>query len=576
MKTPETSPINTQVRPGPRSGPRTGLGRLASLPLWARLVMLTAAGLISLIGSSLYLSSELHQTANRTTRMIELFDIAGTAGEAHVTFGEMRYWLTDLSVSQLMISERKASAARATLNLQLDRLADYDSDTVTAILTEVDAYFSKAMDAADAYSDGNRVIGNTLLGDARAHSGKVDEVLNALVEKVNTVAIKERQIVIERADESASAAFYMVIALSLIGLGLTVMVLRSIVQPLQRLNDAITSLMQGDYDVDIPTEQGREFGAMAQTLHLFREHAIERERLEIETEQHKQRLIQAEKMANLGQLTAGIAHEIKNPLNFVNNFAKLSTELMVELAEILQTQIAALEKEDRLEAEYLLKTVNENLGKINDHGKRADSIVKNMLLHSREGPSESQIVNLNPIVDEALNLVYHGMRAEHPDFNIEMIRQLAPEVGEIECFPQDLMRVFLNLIANGMHAAQERSSLVETGADFSPTIQVTTRNNDGRVEIEVRDNGIGIAAEVRDKIFIPFFTTKPAGEGTGLGLSLSYDIVVKEHNGELTVDSEPGEYTAFQVTLARTLVASAAALADPQDLSEPPNQVNNL
>ena len=508
--------------------------------------------------------------------MIELFDIAGTAGEAHVTFGEMRYWLTDLSVSQLMISERKASAARATLNLQLDRLADYDSDTVTAILTEVDAYFSKAMDAADAYSDGNRVIGNTLLGDARAHSGKVDEVLNALVEKVNTVAIKERQIVIERADESASAAFYMVIALSLIGLGLTVMVLRSIVQPLQRLNDAITSLMQGDYDVDIPTEQGREFGAMAQTLHLFREHAIERERLEIETEQHKQRLIQAEKMANLGQLTAGIAHEIKNPLNFVNNFAKLSTELMVELAEILQTQIAALEKEDRLEAEYLLKTVNENLGKINDHGKRADSIVKNMLLHSREGPSESQIVNLNPIVDEALNLVYHGMRAEHPDFNIEMIRQLAPEVGEIECFPQDLMRVFLNLIANGMHAAQERSSLVETGADFSPTIQVTTRNNDGRVEIEVRDNGIGIAAEVRDKIFIPFFTTKPAGEGTGLGLSLSYDIVVKEHNGELTVDSEPGEYTAFQVTLARTLVASAAALADPQDLSEPPNQVNNL
>ena len=576
MKTPETSPINTQVRPGPRSGPRTGLGRLASLPLWARLVMLTAAGLISLIGSSLYLSSELHQTANRTTRMIELFDIAGTAGEAHVTFGEMRYWLTDLSVSQLMISERKASAARATLNLQLDRLADYDSDTVTAILTEVDAYFSKAMDAADAYSDGNRVIGNTLLGDARAHSGKVDEVLNALVEKVNTVAIKERQIVIERADESASAAFYMVIALSLIGLGLTVMVLRSIVQPLQRLNDAITSLMQGDYDVDIPTEQGREFGAMAQTLHLFREHAIERERLEIETEQHKQRLIQAEKMANLGQLTAGIAHEIKNPLNFVNNFAKLSTELMVELAEILQTQIAALEKEDRLEAEYLLKTVNENLGKINEHGKRADSIVKNMLLHSREGPSESQIVNLNPIVDEALNLVYHGMRAEHPDFNIEMIRQLAPEVGEIECFPQDLMRVFLNLIANGMHAAQERSSLVETGADFSPTIQVTTRNNDGRVEIEVRDNGIGIAAEVRDKIFIPFFTTKPAGEGTGLGLSLSYDIVVKEHNGELTVDSEPGEYTAFQVTLARTLVASAAALADPQDLSEPPNQVNNL
>jgi signal transduction histidine kinase len=200
-----------------------------------------------------------------------------------------------------------------------------------------------------------------------------------------------------------------------------------------------------------------------------------------------------------------------------------------------------------------------------------------MLLHSREGPSEPQSVSLNAIVDEALNLVYHGKRAEHPGFNIEMVKSLAPEVGEIECFPQDLMRVFLNLIANGMYAAHERSTLDETGDDFMPTIWLTTRTSGDKVEVEVRDNGVGIAAEVRDKIFMPFFTTKPAGEGTGLGLSLSYDIVVKEHSGEITVDSQAGEFTVFRVTLPRALATSAteASSADSQKTRRAPDRVNS-
>ena len=539
----------TEVQP--RSGSWSGLGRLASLPLWARLIMLTAAGLFSLIGSSLFLSSALHQTAERTTKMKDLFDVVETAGEAHVTFGEMRYWLTDLSVSQLVISERNASAAQEKLDAHLDRLVSYDPGTVAAIRSEVEAYVSRAMDAADAYTDGNRVIGNTLLANARTHSTKVDEALNRLVDEVSTDANAERQIVVERADGSARAAFYIVIVLSLIGLALTAMVFRSIVHPLRRLNDAITGLMQGRYDVEIPTEEGHEFGAMALTLRRFRENAIERERLESEAEQQKQRLIQAEKMASLGQLTAGIAHEIKNPLNFVNNFAKLSDELLAELADVLRAPIAALDEEARADAEDLFRTVHENLGKINDHGNRADSIVKNMLLHSREGPSECQTVDLNAIADEALNLAYHGMRAEHPSFNIEMVKSLAPEVGEVDCYPQDLMRVFLNLISNGMYAANKRST--QAGDGFSPTISLTTRTRGGKIEIEVRDNGIGITPDVRGKIFMPFFTTKPAGEGTGLGLSLSYDIVVKQHGGELTVDSQPGEFTAFLMTLNRTL-----------------------
>jgi len=269
------------------------------------------------------------------------------------------------------------------------------------------------------------------------------------------------------------------------------------------------------------------------------------------------RLVQIEKMASLGQLTAGIAHEIKNPLNFVNNFAKLSDELVAELAEILEAPIAALDAETRDDAEDLLATVRENLGKINQHGRRADSIVKNMLLHSREGPSEQQSVNLNAIAEEALNLAYHGARAEHPGFNIEMEKHLDPGLGEIECYPQDLMRVFLNLISNGIYAADRRRSSAPAG--FAPKITLSTRANGGSVEVEIRDNGTGIPPEIREKIFMPFFTTKPAGEGTGLGLSLSFDIVVKQHGGDLAVESEPGEFTAFRVTLPRMLPASLPA-----------------
>jgi signal transduction histidine kinase len=211
-----------------------------------------------------------------------------------------------------------------------------------------------------------------------------------------------------------------------------------------------------------------------------------------------------------------------------------------------------LDEEAREDAEDLLQTVRENLGKIDEHGRRADSIVKNMLLHSREGPSQRQAGNVNAIAAEALNLAYHGARAENSSFNIDMKTDFAEDAGKIECYPQDLMRVFLNIISNGMYAAYGRS-LDED--DFAPEITVSSRRDGDRVVVEVRDNGMGIPADVRETIFTPFFTTKPAGEGTGLGLSLSYDIVVKQHGGDLTVDSEPGRFTAFTVSLPRALPA---------------------
>ncbi len=257
------------------------------------------------------------------------------------------------------------------------------------------------------------------------------------------------------------------------------------------------------------------------------------------------RLVQSEKLASLGQLTAGIAHEIKNPLNFVNNFAALSRELLDEMRETLD----ALPASARAEADELMGMIDSNLDKVVHHGKRADSIVKNMLLHSREGSGERTRVNVNAMVEEALSLGYHGARAEKPGFNVTIEKSLDPEAGEADLYLQEITRVLLNLIGNGFYAAAKRRE--SEGSDYQPTLTAATRSLGASVEIRIRDNGVGIPAEVREKMFDPFFTTKPAGEGTGLGLSLSHDIVVKQHGGAIEVQTEPGRFTEFIVTLPR-------------------------
>jgi signal transduction histidine kinase len=265
------------------------------------------------------------------------------------------------------------------------------------------------------------------------------------------------------------------------------------------------------------------------------------------------RLVQTEKLASLGQLTAGIAHEIKNPLNFVNNFSALSAELVDELNDVLKP--AALDDKTREEIDELTHMLKGNLEKVVQHGKRADSIVKNMLLHSREGSGEHRPVDINAIVEESLNLAYHGARAEKSGFNITLKRDLDPEAGLIDLYPQEITRVFLNLISNGFYAATKRKEAGETS--FEPTLSATTKSLGNRVEIRIRDNGTGIPMEVKEKMFNPFFTTKPAGEGTGLGLSMSHDIVVKQHGGKIDVDTEPGSFTEFVITLPRTAAAQA-------------------
>jgi signal transduction histidine kinase len=265
------------------------------------------------------------------------------------------------------------------------------------------------------------------------------------------------------------------------------------------------------------------------------------------------RLVQTEKLASLGQLTAGIAHEIKNPLNFVNNFSALSGELIDELNEVLTS--AALDDKTREEIDELTHMLKGNLEKVVQHGKRADSIVKNMLLHSREGSGEHRPADINAIVEESLNLAYHGARAEKSGFNITLKRDLDPAAGMIDLYPQEITRVFLNLISNGFYAATKRKEAGEAG--FEPMLSAATKNLGNKVEIRIRDNGTGIPGEVREKMFNPFFTTKPAGEGTGLGLSMSHDIIVKQHGGKIDVDTEPGSFTEFIITLPRTAAAQA-------------------
>src|SRR5262249_20552136 len=240
---------------------------------------------------------------------------------------------------------------------------------------------------------------------------------------------------------------------------------------------------------------------------------------------------------------------IKNPLNFVNNFAGLSVELLDELKEATTLAMGAVDADKRAEIVETIGMLTGNLEKMAEHGRRADGIVKSMLQHSRGGSGDWQSSDLNALVDEALNLAYHGARAQDQSFNITMERELDRNLLPIEVVPQDMMRVFLNLIGNGFYAANQRSK--EGDGTYRPVLKITTREVGDAVEIRVRDNGVGISMEHREKLFQPFFTTKPTGEGTGLGLSISFDIVTQQHGGAITVESEVGQFTEFTVRLPR-------------------------
>jgi signal transduction histidine kinase len=342
---------------------------------------------------------------------------------------------------------------------------------------------------------------------------------------------------------------------------LTALIVRSIVTPLRRIEEGMIAVTRGELDAALPPAERDEFGAMARALRMLRDSLIERERLEREIiaardtaeaalrdlKSAQANLVHAEKMASLGQVTAGIAHEIKNPLNFVNNFASLSIELLIELKNISSQAFTARNPDQGVEFYELVRLLTGNLEKIVEHGRRADGIVKSMLLHSSGGRGDWQEANINDLVEDALNLSYHGTRAQGQEINVTVQRELDPSAVPIELVPQDVTRVLLNLFGNGFYAAAKKAHVTGMPA----VLKVTTRELGDAIEIRVRDNGAGIPPDNRDKIFQPFFTTKPTGEGTGLGLSISYDIIAQEHGGAINVDSQEGEFSEFTIRLPR-------------------------
>ena len=268
----------------------------------------------------------------------------------------------------------------------------------------------------------------------------------------------------------------------------------------------------------------------------------------------REKLAAQEQMAAIGVLTAGIAHEIKNPLNFINNFSDMTTDLLKELETALEKPLQAADVATKEDIRSIMSDIVENCKKINVHGKRAESIVKNMLIQARTATVEKIPTDINVLLDEYLSLAYHGLRAQNATFNIKMEKDLDITIPPLEVSPQGMGRVFLNIINNGLYAANEKFknfSDQEKAAGKLPTITLNTSQTDKEVIIKIKDNGIGIPENIRQKIFEPFFTTKPVGQGTGLGLPLCHDIIVKDHGGKLEVVSTPGEFTEFVITLSK-------------------------
>jgi signal transduction histidine kinase len=301
------------------------------------------------------------------------------------------------------------------------------------------------------------------------------------------------------------------------------------------LRDAALKVDNGD-----PTQQVTAVGKneIVELASAFIKMAQELKNAENERKAAEKQLIQSEKMASLGQMTAGIAHEIKNPLNFVNNFSALSVELLEELEE-------STDEEDKIE---IMESLKSNLKKITAHGKRADSIVATMLQHSRGTVGAKVPTDINQLCTEFTDLAFHGIRANSRDFNCIITKNYDESLPLVNAIPQDLSRVILNLLNNGFYAVADRAKKLEL-TDYKPEVCVSTERKEGSVFIHVRDNGSGIPSAIKEKIFEPFFTTKPTGEGTGLGLSLSYDIVTKEHQGMMSVESEEGSFTQFTIQL---------------------------
>lgn len=379
--------------------------------------------------------------------------------------------------------------------------------------------------------------------------------------------------------EAASANFYRVVRLTdrttilifaisaVVAIGVAVMTSGQLTRGLLQLKAGAAAIGIGNLGGQIELKGDDELAALAKAFNEMSGSLQQaRDQLTLVNQQEKSKsdelekaldqlrraqdqLVVQQKLASLGSLTAGIAHEIKNPLNFVTNFAEVCVSLVEDIRGSIQEHEGGIPQKDRTYIQELLQDLQQNVTKIREHGRRADGIVRNMLMHSRGQGGERQVTNLNSLVAEYVKLAYHGMRAQNPNFNVAIHEDFDPSIEPISVVAHDLSRVLLNIANNACYAAYEKKK--KAGEGFAPAIAATTRNLGDRIEIRIRDNGDGMPEAVRARIFEPFFTTKPTGSGTGLGLSMSYEIVVQQHKGQLRVESEPGQFAEFIITIPK-------------------------
>jgi len=554
-------------------------GFIPNVSIRTRLILLSVLLLAILAVSSALLIRELARDSRTLAEEATLVSVVKNANSASKHFGDLKYWVIDSAVTQLISSQKKAAAAKAGLESDLKAVSAVDPAFVATIELDVDTMTELARKAGAAYSSDDSAAGDALLARAKSHVLNIDDGIDKIVDQVEQRALARRDASTRQAELAVRLSIIGGLVALAAALGFTALTVRSITVPLSRLERSMASIMQGELNVAMPPTFLREIAAMTRTLGMLRDSLIERSRIERERQRAEAEvraardtaeaalsdlktaqasLIHAEKMASLGELTAGIAHEIKNPLNFVNNFADLSIELLSELKEAAGPALTALDEHQRREVDDVIALLTGNLERIEEHGKRADNIVRSMLVHSRGGGGDRQSVEINALVEESLKLAYHGARAKDPNFNLTLERAYDKDIAPVELVPQDMTRVFLNLFGNGFYGAIKRRRETNDEA-FIPALKVTTRDFGTGVEVRVRDNGVGIAAEVMDKLFQPFFTTKPTGEGTGLGLSISYEIVTQQHGGTIKVASVVGEFAEFTVCLPRRLATQDAA-----------------
>jgi len=405
--------------------------------------------------------------------------------------------------------------------------------------------------------------------------GHSQQVATELVNRVETLvgsAERSAESAAERSNTLVQLGFWSLLVITFLTIGMAYVAWKffgeRLLVRMGRLSSATRQMSKGDLEVQVEIEGDDELTDMAGALEVFRQHAVEVQRLnlveklaaEVQAKNDKledtlenlrrtqQQVVKQEKLASLGALTAGIAHEIRNPLNFINNFAALSTELIDELKEELAEAVNGDGELDREYLDEILGDLNTNVVKVNEHGQRANRIVEGMLAHSRDEAGEVESIDINLMVQEYAKLAYHGIRGTDSTFNVDMIHQYDKDAGSVEGIARDLSRVFLNIITNACHATQARGRKEAEG--YLPTVTVGTEGHEKKVTVTVRDNGTGMPDEILKKIFDPFFTTKSGTQGTGLGLSISHEII-QEHGGRIEVETEDGEGTEFRITLPR-------------------------